>query len=468
MVYEKIYIDGQWVKSTGDDYIEVENPANKKIIGRVPASNSQDVDRAVEAARRAFLPWSSRPLEDRLAYMTRLLDELEKIKDEMADIISQELGATLFFSKRVHTESYLVGLAKMIDLVGDYPFEEDYGGYIVRREAVGVVAALTPWNYPLGQIMQKLSPALLAGNTLVLKPSQLTPLSAYLLTEAIDRVGFPRGVFNLLPGRGGQVGNALASHRDVDMVSFTGSTEGGRAVGKLAMDGIKKLALELGGKSPAVILEGADYDQAVKRVLGSIFGNTGQSCSAMSRLLVPRKLAGLIEEKILEFAPDFVFGDPRDRATRLGPLASKKQFDKVKGYIERGIEEGAKLLLGEVPSLGEGYYVAPTVFTQVDNTMTIAREEIFGPVLVVIYYDDLEMATELANDTDYGLSAAVFGERSQALDLAKRLRAGEVIINDSSYHTGSPFGGYKMSGIGREGGKYGLEEFLEIKAVFTS
>ncbi len=466
MFYDKIYLDGSWQNSSGDDFIEVENPANRKIIGRVPASSSEDVDRAIGAARKAFDGWSARPLEERLDFMTRLLDELEKIKGDMARVISLELGSTPFFADRVHTQSYLEGLAHMIDLAREYNFVENYGGYIVRKEAVGVVAALTPWNYPFGQIMHKLAPALIAGNTMVLKPSQITPLSAYLLTEAIDRAGFPRGVFNLVPGRGSEVGNLLASHKDVDMVSFTGSTEGGRAVGKLAMDGVKRLALELGGKSPAIVLRGADLDRTVKRVLGSIYSNTGQSCSALSRLLVPRDEARKIEEKIVEITGKFVFGDPQAEGTRVGPLASRKQFDKVASYIEKGIEEGARLLLGEVPRLGQGYYVGPTVFTEVDNSMTIAREEIFGPVLSVIYYDKLEEAIEIANDTDYGLSAAVFGDETKALEVAARLRAGEVILNDSAYYTGSPFGGYKHSGIGREGGRYGLEEFLEVKAVF--
>lgn len=466
MFYDKIYIGGEWVISSGDDYIEVENPANKEIIGRVPASSEEDVNRAVATARQAFDGWSQLTLDERINYMAKILDELNRTKDEMARVISLELGATAYYASRVHTQSYLDEIDQMLELVKDYEFEEKHRGYLVKKEGVGVVAGLTPWNYPLGQIVQKFLPALLAGNCLVLKPSQITPLSAYVLTQAIDRAGLPAGVFNLVPGRGSEVGNLLASHRDVDMVSFTGSTEGGRAVGKLAMEGIKKISLELGGKSPAILLKGADYKLAVKRVLGSIFSNSGQSCSALSRFLIPREDLREVEELIIEISRSFVVGDPQDPKSRLGPLASKKQFDKVSGYVKRGLEEGARLLVGDLPKDSQGYYVEPVVFTDVKNSMTIAREERFGPVLTVLAYGSLEEAVEFANDTNYGLSSAVFGEEKLAMEVASRIRAGEVIINSAGYQLGAPFGGYKESGIGREGGLYGLEEFLEIKTIF--
>ncbi len=331
---------------------------------------------------------------------------------------------------------------------------------------MGVVGALTPWNYPLGQIIKKLAPALLSGSTMVLKPSQNTPLVAYLLTESIDKVGFPKGVFNLVPGRGSEVGNPLATHPDVNLLTFTGSTDGGREVAKLAVDDVKRITLELGGKSPAIILKGADLDLALSTVLGDIYRNTGQSCSALSRLIVPLDEKENIEKIIIEKTKAYTFGDPEDPDVQIGPLASKKQFDKVKSFIEKGLEEGANMLLGEIPKESEGYYVKPVVFTDVKNSMTIAQEEIFGPVLCLITYETFEEAIEIANDTKYGLSSAVFGPDDKAMDVAKRLKAGEVLINDGSSATGAPFGGYKHSGFGREGGKYGLEEFLEIKVLF--
>ncbi len=467
MNYEKIYIGGKWVDSVGHDIIEVENPANEEIIGQVPASKEEDVNMAVKCAKEAFETWRQTSLSERINLFEKLLKELENTSDEMAKVISSELGCTLKFAKNTHVVPYLEDMKYYLSLVKDYAFEKRHGDYIIRREPFGVIGALTPWNYPLGQILKKLSPALLAGNTLVLKPSQQTPLIAYKLTEAIDKAGFPKGVFNLIPGRGSEVGNILASHKDVDMVTFTGSTEGGREISKLALDGIKKITLELGGKSPSIILKGADYEYAVKRTLNSIYYNTGQSCSAFSRLLIPRGEKEKIEKIIIEKTKQYKFGDPTDSNTMIGPLSSSKQFEKVSAYINKGLEEGAKLLVGNVPEKSKGYYVGPTVFTNVDNSMEIAQNEIFGPVLSVICYDDLDEAVKIANDTHYGLSAGVFGPEDQALEVAKDIRAGEVIVNKGSSVHEAPFGGYKYSGIGREGGKFGLEEFLEIKAVFV-
>lgn len=466
MYYEKIYVNGKWVKSFGHDMIEIENPANGEIIGRVPASTEEDVNMAVCSAKEAFQGWRETSLDERIHLLEKLLKELEASTDQMAEVISLELGCPFKFAKNTHVIPYLKDLEHYLALVKDYKFEESKGDYIIRREAFGVVAALTPWNYPLGQILKKLSPALLTGNTFVLKPSKQTPLVAYKLTEAIDRVGFPKGVFNLTPGRGSQVGNVLARHKDVDMVTFTGSTEGGREVSKLALDGIKKITLELGGKSPAIILKGADYDLAINKTLTSIYMNVGQSCSALSRLLIPRQDKAKIEQMIIEKTRGFVFGDPSHPQTMVGVLASQKQFDKVKGYIESGLREGAKLLIGEIPKESKGYYVGPTVFTNVDNSMEIAQNEIFGPVLSIICYDSLDEAICIANDTEFGLSSAVFGPEKEALQIAKQIRAGGVIINSGSSLHRAPFGGYKSSGIGREGGKFGLEEFLEVKSVF--
>ncbi|NLY35789.1 MAG: aldehyde dehydrogenase family protein [Tissierellia bacterium] len=467
MNYDKIYMNGAWVPSSGSDLIEVENPANEEIIGSVPASNEEDINEAVKSAKEAFSTWKESSIEERICYVEKILEEMRKVEDEMAQIISMELGCPLKFAKDAHVVPYLKDMKNFLSIAKDYKFEEDHGRYIVRKEPIGVIGALTPWNYPLGQILLKLTPALLAGNTLVLKPSKQTPLIAYKLTEAIHRAGLPKGVFNLVPGRGSEVGNILSKHEDVDMVSFTGSTDGGREVSKLAVDGIKKIALELGGKSPSVILKGADYNLAVKRTLSSIFMNVGQSCSAFSRLLVPREDKEKIEKMIVEKAKDFVFGDPSDPATMVGALASAKQFEKVKYYINKGLEEGAKLLIGEVPKKTKGYYVGPTVFTDVDNSMEIAQNEIFGPVLCLIAYDTVEEAIEIANDTVYGLSSAVFGPEKEAHEFANKIRAGEVSVNKGSSLLKAPFGGYKHSGVGREGGQFGFEEFLEIKAIFV-
>lgn len=466
MRYENIYVNGEWIKSTGKDMIQVENPADQEIIASVPASSEEDVNQAVKAAKDAFPAWREKSLDERMDLFKKLLKELEASTDEMAEIISKELGCPLKFAKNTHVIPYLKDMENYISLARDYDFQEEHEEYIVKREAFGVIAALTPWNYPLGQILKKLSPALLAGNTMVLKPSKQTPFVAYKLTEAIDRAGFPKGVFNLTPGRGSEVGNILAQHKDVDMVTFTGSTDGGREVSKLAMDGVKKITLELGGKSPSIILKGADYDLAISKTLSSIYMNVGQSCSALSRLIVPREEKEKIEKMIIEKTKKYRFGDPKDPENMIGTLSSKKQFDKVKGYIERGLEEGANLLIGEVPEESQGYYVGPTVFTDVDNSMDIAQNEIFGPVLSIIPYDSIEEAIEIANDTEFGLSAAVFGPEKEALELASKIKSGGVIINHGSSLHKAPFGGYKHSGIGREGGRYGFEEFLEVKAVF--
>ena len=466
MYYGKIYINGKWIDSLTSDFIDVENPANKEIIGRVPACNEDDVNAGVKAAKEAFKSWQITSLDERIHYLENILIGLDNAKDEMAKIISLELGSTEKFAKHAHVMPYLEEIRNTISLARNYKFETLHEDYIVRREAIGVIGALTPWNYPLGQILKKLAPALLAGNTIVLKPSQNTPLSAYKLAEIIDKSDLPKGVFNLIPGRGSEVGNVLASHKDIDMVSFTGSTEGGIEVSKLALESVKKIALELGGKSPSIILKGADYKLALNKTLNSIYRNTGQSCSALSRLLVPRDDKEEIEKMIVEMTRSFSFGNPKDSNVEIGPLASKKQFDKVKSYIEVGIKEGAKLLIGEVPIESEGYYVGPTVFTDVTNNMEIAQSEIFGPVLCVIAYDSVDEAIDIANDTEYGLSSAVFGEDLEAMEVAGKIKAGGVMVNSGSSLHKAPFGGYKQSGIGREGGTFGLEEFLEIKAIF--
>lgn len=463
---DTIFINGEWIKPVSKDVIEVENPADKTIIATVPACKKEEVDLAVAAAKKALTTWQFTSLEFRINLVENLVKELRSREDEMVDIIVKELGAPADFARNTHIRPYLKEIDELIELVKDYDFKEEHDGFTIVKEAIGVVGALTPWNYPFGQIAKKLGPVLLSGSTIVLKPSQKTPLIAYLLAEAIDKVNFPKGVFNLVPGRGADVGNPLAQHPDVNLLTFTGSTSGGREVSKLATDDIKRIVLELGGKSPAVVLEEADLKSAISTVLDDIYFNTGQSCSALSRLIIPKGKKSEVEELIVEMTKDYSFGDPTNKETLVGPLSSKQQFDKVKGYIEKGIEEGATVLLGEIPKESKGYFVDPVVFTDVSNDMTIAREEIFGPVLCVITYDTVEEAVSIANDTDYGLSSAVFGLEKEALAVASKIKAGDVNINSASGSHMAPFGGYKHSGFGREGGKYGFEEFLEIKAIY--
>jgi len=466
MKYDKLYIGGEWVLPDSKEMIEVENPADKSIVGQVVAGNKEDVYRAVGAAKEAFKSFQFSSLEDRKKLLEALIPQLEKRLDILASTISKELGCGISFAKNSHVLPYIQDIRDNLKMVDDYPFEEKFDDYIVRREPVGIVGALTPWNYPLGQIIKKLSPSILGGNTMVLKPSQKTPLVAYLLAEAIDEAGFPKGVFNLVSGRGSEVGNVIATHPDVKLVTFTGSTKGGKEVAKLAVGDIKRLSLELGGKSPAIILKGADYKLALKKTLDKVYLNTGQSCSAYSRLLVPRSQKEDIEEMIIEMTKGYKFGDPRDPDVVVGPLANEDQFKKVKGFIEKGIEEGARLLLGEVPKESYGYYVNPVVFTDVDNKMEIAQNEIFGPVLSIIAYDSLDEAIEIANDTVYGLSGGVFGDFDEAYEVAKKIRTGTLVINSGNQLHRAPFGGFKHSGFGREGGKFGLDEFVEVKAVF--
>lgn len=467
MDVKKLYINGQWKTPLSRAYIEVENPASGEIIGKIPRANEEDVNLAVRSAKEALKGWELTELSQRIELVESLVKELNKKKDEFADIIVKELGRGRDSAMKMHTLPYLKDAENYIKIAEEYDFQEKQGDTLIRKEAVGVVAAFTPWNYPLGQIIKKVIPALLTGNTFILKPSQNTPLTAYILTEAIDKVGFPEGVFNLVTGTGSEVGDILTKHPHVNMVTFTGSTETGKNVAQRALQSIKRITLELGGKSPSIILKDADLEKAVATTLDIVYGNTGQTCSAYTRLLVPKEYKEEVEELVISQTKEYPFGDPQESDANIGPLVSRKQFDKVKGYIEKGIEEGAKLIYGQVPKLPDrGYYIKPVVFTDVKNNMTIAREEIFGPVLSIISYQDKEEAIKLANDSPYGLSSAVFGPYDEALEVAKRIKAGNVQINGGKRFMGDPFGGFKQSGLGREGGVYGLEEFLEIKAIY--
>lgn len=468
-IRDRLYVGGRWLAPCGGETIEVVNPASEAVIARIPAGNQDDANGAVESARAALEAWGALPLFERLDFLERLLKALSERSEEIAQTISAEVGMPLKLSRKIQAGLPTAVLESTLGVAREFPFEESVGHSLVWREPVGVVACITPWNYPLHQAMAKIAPALSAGCTVVLKPSELAPLSTFILAEAAESAGLPSGVFNLVTGYGPVVGEALASHPGVDMISFTGSTAAGRRVTELASRTVKRTALELGGKSAAVVLQDADLQGAVKGTIASCFLNSGQTCSAHTRLLVPASLheeaAALAAETAALYAP----GDPLDPATRLGPLVSSAQRERVLEYIRKGINEGARLVAGglERPAGPDrGYFVQPTVFAAVRPEMVIAREEIFGPVLCVLPYDSEEEAVTIANDTPYGLAAGVWsGDQERATRLARRLKAGQVDINGAHFNILAPFGGVRQSGYGREFGRYGLEEFLVTKSV---
>lgn len=469
MNFEKIYINGQWVPSSTGQFIDVENPATREIFAKVPAGNAKDVDAAAKAAHRALPVWSATPLEERISLMKRFLEIFRSQEDELINITVKELGSPYTFTKTAQVEYQYTRTQSYIDLASKVPLVEHMAASTVYREPVGVIGCITPWNYPLGQVIQKVIPALLMGNTVILKPSQHTPLSSYWLADAFEKANFPKGVFNLVTGRGGEVGDAMATHPLINMISFTGSTSGGINVGKNALTGLKHISLELGGKSPYIILKGSNHEEAIRLCFNSIFLNSGQTCTAFSRLLIPKSEQSVIEKKLIEIAKEYTTGNPEDSSTKLGPLASLRQYEKVKSYIESGIQEGARLLYGTVPeNSNNGYYISPTIFTCVTSEMSIARDEIFGPVLCVFPYETEEEAIRIANDTRYGLNAGVYGEKEKAIAVAKKIEAGNIYINASPRDTSAPFGGYKQSGLGREGGIYGMIEFTQQKALFDT
>lgn len=469
MNFEKIYINGQWVPGSTGQFIDVENPATREIFAKVPAGNAKDVDAAAKAAHRALPVWSATPLEERISLMKRFLEIFRSQEDELIDITVKELGSPYTFTKTAQVEYQYTRTQSYIDLAPKVPLVEHMAASTVYREPVGVIGCITPWNYPLGQVIQKVIPALLMGNTVILKPSQHTPLSSYWLADAFEKANFPKGVFNLVTGRGGEVGDAMATHPLINMISFTGSTSGGINVGKNALTGLKHISLELGGKSPYIILKGSNHEEAIRLCFNSIFLNSGQTCTAFSRLLIPKSEQSVIEKKLIEIAKEYTTGNPEDSSTKLGPLASLRQYEKVKSYIESGIQEGARLLYGTVPeNSNNGYYISPTIFTCVTSEMSIAKDEIFGPVLCVFPYETEEEAIRIANDTRYGLNAGVYGEKEKAIAVAKKIEAGNIYINASPRDTSAPFGGYKQSGLGREGGIYGMIEFTQQKALFDT
>jgi aldehyde dehydrogenase (NAD+) len=466
---DKLFIDGAWTASEGSGTIDVINPTTEEVIGRIPDGTPGDVDRAVKAARAAFDSWSQTDREERAKYLQKITEGLQSRMMEIGNLIAQEVGMPSNLSMMIQAGLPSVTFGSMGQLLDEFPFEEQIGNSLVVREPVGVVGCITPWNYPLHQIAAKVAPALAAGCTVVLKPSEVAPLNAFVLAEIIEEAGLPAGVFNLVTGVGPVVGEAIAAHPDVDMVSFTGSTRAGKRVSEVAAATVKRVALELGGKSANIILEDADLDTALPNGVSMCYLNSGQTCTALTRMLVPRSKLAEIEQRVGEIAETYLPGDPFAETTRLGPLVSKAQLDRVRGYIQKGIDEGAKLVTGGVESpegLDKGYFVRPTVFSNVDPDSTIAQEEIFGPVLSIIPYDTEEEAIDLANNTVYGLAGAVWSaDPENAKRVARRLRTGQVQINQGGFNPLAPFGGYKQSGHGRELGRYGLEEFLEVKSL---
>ncbi|GLW29635.1 aldehyde dehydrogenase family protein [Actinoplanes regularis] len=461
---EQLYIGGNWVPPASSDRIEVENPYTEKVIGHVPAGTAEDVNLAVSAARQAFDGWAGLPMAERGAALDRLHTALAARAGEIARTVGLELGSPLKIAQAIQAGLPLAVLRGYADLAGRPDEPQTIGNSLVVREAAGVVGAITPWNYPLHQVVAKVGAALAAGCTVVLKPSELTPLVAYLLLDAADEAGLPPGVLNLVTGTGPEVGAAIAGHPDIDMISFTGSTATGRAITHAAADRIAKVSLELGGKSANVILEDADLVKAVKVGVGNAFLNSGQTCTAWTRMLVHRDNYDEAVALAAKTAAGYNVGDPFDPATRLGPLVSAAQRERVRGFIERA---DARLVAGglDVPLPGTGHFVAPTVFADVDPDSELAQEEIFGPVLSIIPFGTDDEAVAIANNSKYGLAGGVWGGDEHALAVARRIRTGAVDVNGGSFNPFAPFGGYKQSGVGREMGRYGLEEFQQVKAI---
>jgi aldehyde dehydrogenase (NAD+) len=469
---ESLFLGGEWVTPASGETIDVINPTTEEVMARVPAGTAADIDRAVAAARAAFDGWAATPLADRVALCTAVSLKLQERQGELADLIAREMGSPLSFAVGVQTALPVMSFAAIERMVEDLPWEERLGNSLIVREPVGVVGAITPWNYPLHQVAAKVAPALAVGCTVVVKPSEVAPLSAFVLADIMAEVGLPPGVFNLVTGYGPVAGEALSAHPGIDMISFTGSTRAGRRVSELAAGTVKKVALELGGKSANIILDDADLQRAVSDGMIKCYLNSGQTCSALTRMLVPVGRLAEAEQIAARVAGEYQHGDPSDPGTRLGPLVSSVQLERVRSYIQKGIDEGATLVVGGVESgrdpadLGRGYYVPATVFSGVTPEMTIAREEIFGPVLSIMPYQDEDDAVRIANDTEYGLAGGVWSaDPERALRVARRLRAGQIEVNGGAFNPGAPFGGYKQSGVGREGGAQGLEEFLETKAI---
>ena len=464
------YINGSWVESESTEKIEVINPANEELIGHITAGTKGDINSAVKAAFEAFKTYQYTTKEERIELLNNIIAEYENRYDDFVQTISEEMGAPIWLSEKAQASTGIKNLHETLDALKEYQFEKPEGNYTLIKEPIGVIGMITPWNWPMNQITTKVSAALAAGCTMVLKPSEISPYCAMLLAEVFDKAGVPAGVFNVVNGYGPTVGAALSEHPDVAMMSFTGSTRAGIAVAQASAVSVKRVHQELGGKSSNIILDDvADLDKSVRGGAGHCFLNSGQSCNAPTKMLVSSNNYERAVEIAAETANSTTVGDPKGEF-RIGPIANKVQYEKILRMIEIGIEEGATLVAGGIEKpegYEKGFYVKPTVFADVTNDMTIAKEEIFGPVLSIIKYETEEEAINIANDTEYGLAGYVQGEPSHAQEVARKIRAGQVIINGGARGTGAPFGGYKSSGNGREHGLHGLEECLETKAVIA-
>lgn len=466
--YDQHYYDGGWQASTGSETIAVISSATEAEIGRVPRGTAEDVDQAVKAARRGFEAWSRVSVEERAQWLEKLAAAMKTRVPQIAEAIAHEVGTALGYATKVQVEFPIMMIGMNARFIREAKLEEELGNSLIIKEPIGVVGCVTPWNYPLHQVVCKIAPALAAGCTVVLKPAEMAPLSAFMLADAAHEIGLPRGVINIVSGPGRVVGEAIVSHPDVDMVSFTGSLQAGRRIASVAGDGIKKVCLELGGKSAFVVLDDAPFDKAIPAGVNNCMQNSGQTCSAWTRMLVPRARHDEAVELAKGQLAKLTMGDPFDKNTRLGPLASAGQRDSVLGFIEQGRKEGATLVAGggRPAEPAKGYYVEPTIFANVDNRMAIAQEEIFGPVLAIIPYDTEVEAVAIANDSPYGLAGGVWAATAErALAVAKQLRTGQVDINGGRFNVLAPFGGYKKSGIGREIGPLALEEFFQLKSI---
>ncbi|WLV25252.1 aldehyde dehydrogenase family protein [Aciduricibacillus chroicocephali] len=463
------YINGEWVDSTGSETTEVLNPATEEVIGHISLGKEEDLDKAVKAARAAFPAFSRTTREERIDLLDKIVDAYERRKDEIIEVITLELGSPVKKSEEVHYAMGYNHFKQAAKELKTFQFTDKRENSTVVKESIGVSGLITPWNFPTNQTTTKIASALAAGSPMVLKPAEITPYAAMILAEIFDEVGVPKGVFNLVNGTGETIGNGISSHPDIDFVSFTGSVPVGTKIMENAAQTIKKVALELGGKSPLIVLEDADPEYAANTAVSHIMSNTGQVCSAATRIIVPKQMKEEFEKALEKVLPTYKVGDPQDRNTFTGPLVAEKIWNRVQEYIQKGIDEGATLLAGgtgKPDGLEKGYFAKPTIFTDVKNDMTIAREEIFGPVMSVIYSDSLDNAIEIANDTDYGLAGYVVGKDKKTLaQVAKSIRAGRITINNAKSDFSAPFGGYKQSGIGREWGNFGIEEYLEPKAI---
>ena len=466
--FSRLYIGGEWVSPASDECIDIVNAATEAVMGRVPAGGAADVDRAVAAARAAFAGWSATPLDERLGALGRISEGIMARNDELARSVVGEVGTPSMIAPMLQTGLAAVVFGDNATLAPEIEMEATVGGTLTVKEPIGVVGAITPWNFPLVQIAVKVAPALAMGCTVVVKPSEYAPLTAFMLAEIVHEAGVPPGVFNLVSGGGPGAGEALVAHPDVDMVSFTGSTATGRRISAVASATVKKVTLELGGKSPLIVLDGAPLADAVAAAVQGCYINCGQMCTASTRLLVPETRRDEAVATAAAIAESLAVGDPAAPDTMVGPLVNARQRDRVRDYIQSGIDEGATLVTGGVEppdGLDTGYFVRPTVFADVTTDMRIAREEIFGPVLSILTYTDTDDAVRIANDSDYGLAAMVFGEPDEAMAVARRLRAGWLVVNGADQSFTAPYGGYKQSGLGKELGVAGLEEYLEQKAI---